>query len=94
MKTGKKRSKKAYEKEFHAKDAMFAATDTPISPWHVVSADDKRSAQLNCIAHFLGQLPYSEVRAEKVELSKRQKAKGYERPEYPYRFVPATYSFA
>ena len=33
-----------------ARDAMFAATDTPVSPWHVVDANDKRRARLNCIA--------------------------------------------
>src|SRR4029077_9176539 len=31
-----------------ARDAMFAATDTPESPWHVVRADDKRRARLRC----------------------------------------------
>ena len=31
-----------------ARDAMFAATDTPESPWYVVNADDKRRARLNC----------------------------------------------
>src|ERR687889_2232251 len=32
-----------------AKDAMFAHTDTEMSPWWVVEADDKRRARLNTI---------------------------------------------
>src|SRR3954464_12676978 len=36
-----------------AKDDMFAATDTPESPWYVVEADDKRTMRLNLISHLL-----------------------------------------
>jgi polyphosphate kinase len=74
-----------------ARDAMFAATDTPGSPWYVVRADDKRRARLNCIAHFLSTIPYEEIPREKVPLPPRQKAKGYEEPNYPFRFVPEKY---
>jgi polyphosphate kinase len=74
-----------------ARDAMFAATDTPESPWHVVRADDKRRARLNCIAHFLSAIPYEEIPREKVALPLRQKAKGYEEPNHPFRFVPEKY---
>jgi polyphosphate kinase len=74
-----------------ARDAMFAATDTPGSPWYVVRADDKRRARLNCIAHFLSTIPYEEIPREKVALPLRQKAKGYEEPNYPFRFVPEKY---
>jgi polyphosphate kinase 2 len=70
-----------------ARDAMFAATDTKESPWHVVKADDKRQARLNCIAHFLSLIPYEEIDLEKVNLPPRQKAKGYKEPDYPFRFV-------
>jgi polyphosphate kinase 2 len=77
-----------------AKDAMFAATDKAESPWNVVPADDKKSARLNCISHLLTQFPYKDVPREKVKLPDRGKAKGYEAPKYPYRLVPATYSFA
>jgi len=75
-----------------ARDAMFSATDTEESPWHVVKADDKRRARLNCIAHFLGLIPYEEVLPAKVDLPPRQKAKGYEEPNYPYHFVPENMS--
>jgi polyphosphate kinase 2 len=74
-----------------ARDVMFAATDIKESPWHVVNADDKRRARLNCIAHFLSLIPYEEIDLEKVDLPPRQKAKGYEEPDYQYRFVPERY---
>ena len=74
-----------------ARDAMFAATDTPESPWYVVNADDKRRARLNCIAHLLSLIPYEELPREKVTLPPRQKAKGYKKPDHLFRFVPAKY---
>lgn len=74
-----------------ARNAMFAATDTPESPWYVVKADDKRRARLNCIAHFLGLIPYEEILPAMADLPPRQKAKGYEEPDYPYHFVPEKY---
>jgi polyphosphate kinase len=74
-----------------ARDAMFAATDTPESPWYVVDADDKRRARLNCIAHFLSLLPYEEIPSQKVTLPPRQKAKGYKKPDHAFRFVPEKY---
>jgi len=74
-----------------ARDAMFAATDTPWSPWYVVNADDKRRARLNCIAHFLSLIPYQEIPREKVTLPPRQKAKGYQKPSHTFRFIPEKY---
>jgi len=71
-----------------ARDAMFAATDTVESPWHVVDANDQRRARLNCITHILNQIPYYEVPHEKVKLPPRDKAHGYVEPDYPYRFIP------
>jgi polyphosphate kinase 2 len=74
-----------------ARDAMFAATDIPESPWYVVKADDKRRARLNCIAHFLSTIPFEAIHQEMAALPARQKAQGYEEPNYPYRFVPEKY---
>lgn len=74
-----------------ARDAMFAATDTPESPWYVVNADDKRRARLNCIAHFLSLIPYEDIPRQKVTLSPRQKAEGYKKPNHLFRFVPEKY---
>jgi polyphosphate kinase 2 len=75
-----------------AKDTMFTATDTPESPWYVVRADNKRSARLNCIAHFLSKIPYQELLDEPAKLPKRQPAKGYVEPTRSYTFVPEIYS--
>jgi polyphosphate kinase 2 len=74
-----------------ARDAMFAATDTEACPWHVIKADDKRRARLNCISHLLSQIPYAEVPRPKVKLPKRQKPQGYVEPDYPWRYLPERY---
>jgi polyphosphate kinase len=74
-----------------ARDATFAATDSEFAPWHVVKADDKRRARLNCITHLLSLIPYKAIPAEDVKLPKRQKPHGYKAPDYKYRFVPEKY---
>jgi polyphosphate kinase len=71
-----------------ARDAMFKATDTPWAPWFVIRSDDKKRARLNAITHLLKQVPYQTLPREKIELPKRQKARDYEEPNYPYKFVP------
>lgn len=74
-----------------ARDAMFAATDTPQSPWYVVLTDNKERARLNCIAHLLSIVPWKKVPMEKVVLPKRQKPKGYKEPDWNYRWIPEKY---
>ncbi len=74
-----------------ARDEMFAATDTPDSPWYVVDSNDQRRGRLNCIAHLLSLIPYEEVPHDKVKLPKRQKPDDYVEPDYPYHYVPAKY---
>ncbi len=74
-----------------ARDEMIAATDTKVAPWFVVPADDKRRARLNCIAHFLSQIPYREAPRDKVKLPERQKPKGYLEPARRYNLVPEIY---
>ncbi len=71
-----------------ARDAMFAATDTPESPWYVVDSHDQRRGRLNCIAHLLSLVPYEEVPHEKVKLPPRQDPAGYVEPDYPFRRIP------
>jgi polyphosphate kinase 2 len=70
-----------------ARDAMFAATDTPWAPWYVVRSDDKRRARLNVISHLLRHVPYEEIARKKVKLPDRQKPQGYVEPDYPYKYV-------
>jgi polyphosphate kinase 2 len=75
-----------------AKDAMFAATDTPESPWWVVEADDKERARLNCISHILTLIPYKDTTQEEVVLPPRQVDDGYVRPSITIQhFVPEKY---
>jgi polyphosphate kinase 2 len=43
-----------------AKEAMFFYTDTADAPWTIVKSNDKKRARLNCMKHFLRNLPYPE----------------------------------
>jgi polyphosphate kinase 2 len=73
-----------------ARDAMFLATDTAWAPWFVADSNDKKRARLNIIRHLLRHIPYEAPKREKVRLPKRQKADGYETPEYAFKPVPDT----
>jgi polyphosphate kinase 2 len=74
-----------------AKDEMFAYTDTKISPWWVVEADDKRKARLNCIHHLLGMISYEEIKYKKIKLPPINN-EGYVRPPITDQtFVPEKY---
>lgn len=74
-----------------AKDEMFSYTDTKVSPWYVVNADDKRRARLNCIHHLLSMIPYKEITYKKIELPPINK-EGYIRPPITEQtFVPEVY---
>lgn len=57
---------KAYER-------MISSTDTEHAPWHIVKADNKKKARLNCISHLLNSIPYEKTPFEKPELPKRKK---------------------
>ncbi len=63
-----------------AKDEMFSYTDTKISPWYVVNADDKKKARLNTIRHLLKLIPYEDLTPAPIELPPRKHNKGYVRP--------------
>jgi polyphosphate kinase len=61
-----------------ARDMMFDATDTEVSPWHILRSDDKRRARLNCIAHILSLIPYARIERSKVTLPKRSNKGKYD----------------
>jgi len=42
-----------------AKEAMFFYTDTADAPWTLVKSNDKKRARVNCMQHFLWNLPYA-----------------------------------
>jgi polyphosphate kinase 2 len=72
-----------------AKDEMFVHTDIAEAPWHVVEADDKRRARLNCIVHLLSQIPYQEKALPEIKIPDRQSDEGYVRPPLEmYTYVP------
>jgi polyphosphate kinase len=75
-----------------AKDRMFAHTDTDSSPWHVVEADDKRTARLNLISHLLSIIPYEHIdEGKRPKLPPRQKRKYKRPPKRTERLVPTRY---
>ena len=86
-------SRNRWQEYSRAKDAMFAHTDTKVSPWYVVDADVKRHARLNCITHLLSQIPYEDLTPGRVELGPRpEPTSGYVRPPMTEQtFVPAVY---
>jgi len=53
-----KASMDRWEDYTEAKEAMFFYTDTADAPWTIIKSDDKKRARLNCMQHFLSQLPY------------------------------------
>lgn len=74
-----------------AKDEMFAYTDTKISPWYVVNADDKRKARLGTIHHLLSLIPYKEIKHKKIRLPSTS-MEGYVRPPLSDQtFIPEIY---
>lgn len=76
-----------------AKDAMFAHTDIKQAPWHVVDADVKKKARLNCISHFLSQFDYQGLTIKRIkELPSRKEEGSYIRPPITDQtFVPDNY---
>jgi polyphosphate kinase 2 len=75
-----------------AKDEMFAYTDIKQAPWHVVNADNKQCARLNCIHQLLSKIPYQDLTPEPISLPPRQKEGGYVRPPITDQtFVPEVY---
>ncbi|KJF42409.1 polyphosphate kinase 2 [Draconibacterium sediminis] len=86
------KSMEKFEEYSKAKDEMFAYTDTKISPWLMVDADDKKRARLNCIHHLLSSIPYKELDQPEIVLPERQERKGYIRPPLDeMTYVPEVY---
>jgi polyphosphate kinase 2 len=51
---------------------MIEGTHTPWAPWHIVPADNKRSARLNLIKHLLDSIPYKKVDVDLPKIPKTQ----------------------
>ena len=68
---------------------MFSKTHTSYSPWIIERANDKKKARLNCMDHFIKQIPYSDVPHEDVSLPERVFNPDYERKVLPEKlYVP------
>lgn len=71
-----------------ARDDMFAASDTDLSPWYVADSNNKKRVRLNIIQHILDSIPYKALPRPDIKLPKRQKAQGYREPDRELRRVP------
>ncbi|WP_311221402.1 MULTISPECIES: polyphosphate kinase 2 [unclassified Acidovorax] len=78
-------SRKRWEAYTKAKETMLERTHIPEAPWWLVQAVDKKKARLNCIAHLLEQMPYTEVPHPEIVLPDRVR-----NPEYFRQPVPAS----
>jgi polyphosphate kinase 2 len=84
-------SRKHWADYSRAKDEMFAVTDLKQTPWHVVNAEDKKSARLNVIRHLLSLFAYRDLTPEPLELPPLDKTKYVRPPIQEQNFVPEYY---
>ncbi|MCO5058038.1 MAG: polyphosphate kinase 2 [Rhizobiaceae bacterium] len=85
-------SRVRWEQYTKAKEEMFARTNIPEAPWYIVEGNDKKRARLNCIDHFLAQIPYEPVPHEEIALPERVFNPQYERAVLPPElYVPSKY---
>jgi polyphosphate kinase 2 len=85
------RSYERWDDYSHARDEMFAATDTAWAPWFVARSDDKKRARLNVITHLLSQVPYEAPKRKKIELPKRAAHLDAAPPNASGRAIPTPY---
>lgn len=80
-------SRRRWEDYTRAKEIMLERTHIPEAPWWIVPADDKKRARLNCLNHFLSQIPYEEVDQPEVQLPPRQHREDYRRSPVPETMI-------
>jgi len=51
-------AQKYWQAYSEARDKMFNHTSFVFAPWHIVHTDDKKTARINVIKHFLSQVDY------------------------------------
>jgi len=82
-------SRRLWEQYTKAKEIMLERTHILEAPWWIVEAVDKKKARLNCIHHFLSQVPYADVERDPVTLPNRVHYADYIRNPVPKEmFVP------
>ena len=85
-------SRRRWEQYTKVKEVMLERTHIPESPWWVVQANDKKKARLNCMAHLLGLMPYTEVDRTEIVLPERERHEDYVRQAVPdVMVVPEIY---
>jgi polyphosphate kinase len=84
-------SRKHWAEYSRAKDEMFAVTDTKLSPWYVVNAENKKCARLNVIRHLLSTFVYRDLTPAPLELPKLKKSKYVRPPIQEQNFIPEVY---
>ena len=85
-------SRARWEAYTRAKEIMLERSHIPEAPWNLVHAVDKKRARLNCIAHLLSQMPYSEVPHPAIELPERVRHEDYTRQPVPESmYIPQVY---
>ncbi len=84
-------SRKHWAEYSRAKDEMFAVTDTKLSPWYVVNAENKKCARLNVIRHLLSMFVYRDLTPAPLELPKLEKSKYVRPPIQEQNFIPQVY---
>ena len=80
-------SRRLWEDYTKAKEIMLERTHIPEAPWWIVEAVDKKKARLNCISHFLSQVPYAEVERTPVILPQRVYNPDYLRNPVPDEMI-------
>ena len=60
-------AQKYWEEYSNARNDMFNKTSFVFAPWYVVHTDDKKTARINTIKHFLSQVEYKEKNKEVLE---------------------------
>jgi polyphosphate kinase 2 len=74
-----------------ARDAMFAATDTPWAPWWIARTDDKKKGRLNIISHLLSQVPYEPVKPQDIDLPERKVSTKDRAPNLTLNYIPTPF---
>jgi polyphosphate kinase 2 len=72
----------------HARDDMFAASDTPWAPWFIALSDDKKKLRLNVLSHILSRISYKSINTDKIKLPKRRITTGSPSADLPLKYVP------
>lgn len=80
-------SRRRWELYTKAKEEMLERTHIPESPWWVVQANDKKKARLNCIAHLLTQMSYTEITRPGITLPERERHEDYVRQAVPASMI-------